>query len=244
VVRSSAIRRLRFVTSYPRDFGDDILQVMAGCPRICRYLHAPAQSGSNDVLGRMNRGYTREQYLAFVERARDHLPDVCIAGDVIVGFPGETEADFQDTCELLEQVRFKNNFVFKYSPRPGTAAISRYRDDVPEPVKRRRNNHLLDLQARIGAQVHRAYVGRREEVFVTGPGRRSPRRQGPVELGWEPPSVQLSGRTGGDLICVFDLPPSRRPQDVIGTIGPVEVTDSGPLLLLGRWCGVPAAARG
>ena len=111
-----SIRRLRFVTSFPRDFGDDILAVMAQSPRICRYLHVPAQSGTNRVLRRMNRGYTRETYIEFIERARTSLPDVCIAGDIIVGFPGETEADFAETKSLLRAVPFKNNFIFKYSP--------------------------------------------------------------------------------------------------------------------------------
>ncbi|HIB50916.1 MAG TPA: MiaB/RimO family radical SAM methylthiotransferase, partial [Phycisphaerales bacterium] len=114
------LQRLRFVTSYPIDFGDDILEVMRDCPRICNYLHVPAQSGSNRILKKMNRGYTVEEYLKFVERARLILPDVEIAGDIIVGFCTETDEDFEATKLLLETVRFKNNFVFHYSPRPGT----------------------------------------------------------------------------------------------------------------------------
>jgi tRNA-2-methylthio-N6-dimethylallyladenosine synthase len=241
-----AIERLRFVTSFPRDFGDDILSVMAASPRICRYLHAPAQSGSNAVLKRMNRGYSREQYLEFAERARAALPDVCIAGDVIVGFCGETEAEYEETRTLLEAVRFKNNFIFKYSPRPGTAAFDRLADDVPEPVKRRRNNELLALQAEISAAVHTEYVGRTVDVFVGQVSEKAARRGGGVELGWETPAgpgVQMSGRTGGDLITVFDLPDGRRPEDLIGRIVPVRVTGAGPLLLRGELERAPATSE-
>ncbi|MCP3903496.1 MAG: radical SAM protein [Planctomycetes bacterium] len=234
-----AVRRLRFVTSFPRDFGDDALSVMAESPRICRYLHVPAQSGSDRVLKRMNRGYTRGEYLEFVERARGFMPDVSIAGDFIVGFCGETDEDFELTRSLLREVRFKNNFIFKYSPRPGTAAHDRLADDVPEVVKRRRNNDLLALQAEISSEVHAAWVGGTVEVFVTGVGQRSaPPAGGGVELGWETGSApeavtQMTGRTDGDLITVFDLPDGRRPEDLVGTIVDVEVTASRPLLLIG-----------
>jgi tRNA-2-methylthio-N6-dimethylallyladenosine synthase len=161
-----ALQRLRFVTSYPRDFGDDILDVMARCPRICRYLHVPAQSGSDRMLKAMNRGYTRAEYLEFIDRVRTKLPDCTIAGDIIVGFPGETDEDFAETVSLLKAVPFKNNFIFKYSPRPGTVAIDRFEDDIPNEVKKLRNNLLLDLQTEISAQVHAAWVGRDVEVLV------------------------------------------------------------------------------
>ncbi len=229
------IERLRFVTSYARDFGDEILEVMADCPRICRYLHLPAQSGSDRILKLMNRGYTVGEYLELIERARRFLPDVSIAGDIIVGFPTETEADFEMTRDLLRRVRYKNNFIFKYSPRPGTVAMTRFPDDVAPAVKKKRNRDLLSLQARISAEVHAAYVGRLVEVFVEkvsrevsgGPG-------GRVRLGWEPPRTQVSGRTGGDLITVFDIPPGRSPGEFLGRIVPVLVTGSGPLMLKGE----------
>jgi tRNA-2-methylthio-N6-dimethylallyladenosine synthase len=161
-----AIRRLRFVTSYPRDFGDDVLDIMSSSPRICPYLHVPAQSGSDRILSDMNRGYDVETYLRFVDRVLTKLPDASIAGDLIVGFPGETEQDFQATCDLVRRVPFKNNFVFKYSPRPGTVAIKRFNDDVPEPVKRRRCNELLAIQGEVSADVHAGYVGRRMDVWA------------------------------------------------------------------------------
>ncbi|MFM1822930.1 MAG: (dimethylallyl)adenosine tRNA methylthiotransferase MiaB [Planctomycetota bacterium] len=160
------LARLRFVTSYPRDFGDDVLEVMAACPRICRYIHAPAQSGSNRILKLMNRGYTREEYLEFIERITAKLPDATIAGDIIVGFPTETDADFEETVSLVRAVPFKNNFIFKYSPRPGTVAIDRFEDDVPTEVKKYRNNVLLDVQTEVSARVHAAWVGREVEVLV------------------------------------------------------------------------------
>jgi tRNA-2-methylthio-N6-dimethylallyladenosine synthase len=220
------VRRLRFVTSYPRDFGSDILEVMADCPRICRYLHVPAQSGSDRILKLMNRGYTAAQYLELIDRARGVLPDVSIAGDFIVGFPTETDADFSMTRDLLCRVRFKNNFIFKYSPRPGTAAMARLPDDVPAAVKRRRNRELLELQSRVSAEVHAEYAGRVVEVFVEKVSRDAAR-------------PQLSGRTAGDLIAVFNVPPGRGPGDYVGRIVPVTVTGSGPLILLGR---LPEAA--
>ena len=239
-----AVRRLRFVTSYPRDFGDDILQVMRDCPRICRYLHVPAQSGSDRVLRLMNRGYTRSEYLEFVDRVRGFLPDVSIAGDLIVGFPTETDSDFEQTRSLMQRVRCKNNFIFKYSPRPGTSAWDRLPDDVPDTVKRERINELLALQARISEAVHAEQVGRVVDVFVEGA---SPKARaalaggGAVELGWERPAkrpripgLQMSGRTAGDLITVFDLPPGYSVEQVQGQILPVRVAGAGTLVLYGR----------
>jgi tRNA-2-methylthio-N6-dimethylallyladenosine synthase len=252
-----AIQRLRFVTSYPRDFTDETLRVMAACPRICNYLHVPAQSGSNRILKLMNRGYTREQYLDFIHRARAIVPGVEIAGDIIVGFPTETDDDFDLTKSLMREVGFKNNFIFKYSPRPGTVAIDRFEGDVPDDVKRRRNNELLALQAEISDRVHAAYIGRTVEVFVEriSPMRVEPRANSsakphatPLTIsagGRDAPqqgpgiaipgrSTQLSGRTGGDLITVFNAPPGTTPHSLIGRIVTVTVTGCGPLLLRGE----------
>src|SRR4051812_16102422 len=153
--------RLRFVTSFPRDFTDEALQVMRDCPRICRYLHVPAQHGNDRILKLMNRGYTVEQYRDFIGRAREYMPDVSIASDFIVGFPTETDAEFEQTLQLVRDCRFKNSFIFKYSPRPGTVAIDRFEDDVPEDVKRRRNNALLAEQQRVSEDLNRELVGKR-----------------------------------------------------------------------------------
>ncbi len=239
-----AIQRLRFVTSYPRDLSDDVLDVIAASPRICRYLHVPAQSGSNRILKLMNRGYTVEEYLEFVQRVRERLPDVCLGGDIIVGFPTETDEDFDATKSLLRKVRFKNQFVFKYSPRPGTVAIERFADDVPEDVKRQRNNELLELVGDISASVHAEWVGRNVEVFVEKvTGRSSSIPQAAVELRWEsggrdPRTTQLSGRTRGDLIVVFDAPDDVAGDSLIGRMVNVRIADAGSLILRGEYLGL------
>ncbi|MEI7659010.1 MAG: MiaB/RimO family radical SAM methylthiotransferase [Phycisphaerae bacterium] len=178
-----AIRRLRFVTSYPRDFGDDVLEVIRDHPRICRYLHVPAQSGSNRLLKLMNRGYQVEEYLEFLSRARAHLdqPEIGrpleVSGDFIVGFPTETDEDFEATVSLVEKARYKNSFIFKYSPRPGTTAFDRMADDVPEQVKRERNNRLLAVQAGISQERGSAYVGREVDVMIEGFSARERKRR-------------------------------------------------------------------
>lgn len=236
------IRRLRFVTSFPRDFDDDALQAMADCPRICPYLHVPAQAGSNRMLGAMNRGYTVEQYLAFVDRARRIVPDVMIASDFIVGFPGETDADFQASLDLIRRCRFKNSFIFKYSPRPGTPAFDRLPDDVPEPVKRQRNHQMLRIQAEVSGEVHHEQVGKVFDVLVEGVSAKARKQrrlvqatvggaaaQMPIYQPEAAPSVQLSGRTPGDLIVMFD-----GDESLVGRIVPVRIQSAKPLALFGR----------
>lgn len=161
-----ALRRLRFLTSYPRDFGVDVLETLASCPRICPYVHAPVQSGSDRILKLMNRGYTAAEYRAFVDRLFDRVPNASLAGDFIVGFPTETDEDFEQSLALVRELPFKNNFIFKYSPRPGTAAIDRFKDDVPIEVKKLRNNQMLAVQAETSLRVHRGWVGRTVEVLV------------------------------------------------------------------------------
>jgi tRNA-2-methylthio-N6-dimethylallyladenosine synthase len=237
------LRRLRFVTSFPRDFGDDILEVMRDRPRICRYLHLPVQSGSDRMLKAMNRGYTVAEYDELLQRVRRFLPDCEIATDIIVGFPGETEDDYEATAELLRRGRFKNSFIFKYSPRPGTAAYDRLPDDVSDADKKRRNNALLAIQSEVSKGIHAAYVGRTVEVFVDSISSRAKRAavnqaDPSVTLGWAKPTevTQLSGRTAGDLIVCFDGDPS-----LIGSVVPVSITSSGPLVLMGDLIDQPAA---
>lgn len=199
-----AIKRLRFVTSYPRDFGDDVLEAMRDHPRICRYLHAPAQSGSDRILKLMNRGYTVAEYVEFVDRARSflHRPEIGrplgLSGDFIVGFPTETEEDFRATMRLLERARYKNSFIFKYSPRPGTVAIDKLPDDVPESDKRRRNTELLGLQNRIGEDVARESVGSVLEVFVEGPSQREEKKRKRAVKPGNLVTLTIGGQDGGD----------------------------------------------
>ena len=223
--------RLRFVTSYPRDFTDEALQAMRDCPRICRYLHAPAQHGDDRILKLMNRGYTSGQYYDFIDRARSYMPDVSLASDFIVGFPTETDAEFEKTVQLLRHCRFKNSFIFKYSPRPGTVAITRFDDDVPDPIKRQRNNALLAVQHEVSLDLNREMVGKTVELMVEGESKLVSKKAYPaagsaggggagglVQLGMkgksaasdaaavlEPaPAVQLVGRTRGDQVVVFN----------------------------------------
>ncbi|MEM7495100.1 MAG: MiaB/RimO family radical SAM methylthiotransferase [Myxococcota bacterium] len=167
--------RLRFLTSYPRDFTDEALDVMAGCERICKYLHIPAQSGSDRILRRMNRGYTRDQYLGLIERARARMPHISIVGDMITGFPTETDEDHELSLSLLRQVRYKGIYVFKYSPRPMTVAHRRETDNVPVHVKQERNRQLLRLQRSISLEHHRGMIGQEFEVLVEGRAKYGPR---------------------------------------------------------------------
>ncbi len=215
----AGLRRLRFVTSHPIDFGDDILQAMRDLANVCPYLHVPAQSGSDAVLARMNRKYTRAQYDDLLARARAIVPDMVIAGDFIVGFPGETEADHAASADLIRKARYKNCFVFKYSPRPGTAAAKNLRDDIPTEVKRFRNNDLLAVQAQVGLEHHQGYIGQTCEVLVEGPSPRAGKRSA------APGCVQMLGRTRGDHIVVFDGPPSLAKQYVdVRIVGATALT--------------------
>lgn len=257
-----SIRRLRFVTSYPRDFGNDVLEVMRDRERICRYLHVPAQTGSDRMLKMMNRGYTIAEYDEFLDRARSYLdkPEkgrpLMVSGDIIVGFPTETDEDFAATVALVERSRYKNCFIFKYSPRPGTVAFDKIPDDVPDEVKRRRNNELLAVQARVSGEISAEQVGRTFEVYVEGLSKKTKkeagstsgaiRRAGSVMLtvaGREPGAavaepepvtgaVQLSGRTDGDNIVFFEADAGEA-ERLVGTIVPVRVTAAHHLSLHG-----------
>lgn len=238
-----ALQRLRFVTSFPRDFGDDILQVIRDKPRICRYLHLPVQSGSNRILKLMNRGYSVEEYVDLLHRVRTTIPEAQIASDIICGFPTEIEADHQATCDLLRQSKFKNCFIFKYSPRPGTAAIERFVDDVPEDIKRQRNNDLLAIQSQVSTAVHAQYTGQTVRVFVESLNKRTKKRQNhadpAVTVGWEPEKTtcELSGRTDGDLIVSFE-----GEKSMIGTIVDVHIESALSLTLIGRTEAEPTTA--
>jgi tRNA-2-methylthio-N6-dimethylallyladenosine synthase len=226
------LQRIRFVTSFPRDFGDDILQTIADRPRLCRYLHLPVQSGSDAMLKAMNRGYTVAQYRDLIERVQRILPDAEIATDIICGFPGETEADHQATAQLIRDCQFKNSFIFKYSPRPGTTAYDRLPDDVPEDVKKRRNNELLAVQAEVSGQVHAKYVGQTVRAMVESvSARERKRRAGNVELRWEQPAevTQLTARTDTDLIVCFE-----GDESLIGQTVDLYIDRSAPLTLFGR----------
>src|ERR1700736_444273 len=165
---TTGIERIKFITNFPRDMSDDLLDAVRELPKVCAYLHVPAQSGCNDVLKRMKRLYTVEYYRDMLARCRERVPGVAISSDFIVGFCGETEESFERTCELVRTAGFKNSFIFKYSPRPGTKGHELFDDDVPEEVKKRRNNDLLAIQNAVSLQDHVQFVGRRAQVLVEG----------------------------------------------------------------------------
>lgn len=230
-----SILRLRFVTSYPRDFGDDVLEVIRDHPRLCRYLHVPAQSGSDRMLKMMNRGYSVAEYLEFIDRARAFLDEpakgrpLMMSGDFIVGFPTETEEDFEATVALTKRARYKNAFIFKYSPRPGTVAFDKLADDVSEADKRRRNNTLLAVQGEISDEISREQVGREFDVFVEGASKleRKRREKAAAPAGVVP--LTIGGRGGDeddDRGCSAGGSHVHRDEPT--------PTDSGPVQLAGR----------
>ncbi len=204
---------IRFLTSHPRTFGPDIIRTMARSPKVCRQLHLPLQAGSSDVLSRMKRGYTRDEYLGKIHFLRAAMPDIHLSTDIIVGFPGETEEEFRETLSALAEIRFSNIFSFRYSPRPRTAA-AKLPDDVPLDVKRRRLIEVQALQKTIQAEIHRTHVGRTLRVLGTGRSRKDE-------------AVQ-SGRSEGYQVVNF-----RAPEDAIGRFVRVRITGCGPYSLRG-----------
>lgn len=167
----TGLARLRFITSHPTDFNDDTFAAMAENSRLDRFLHMPIQSGSDRMLRAMRRGYTVDKYRRIVDRVRASIPDMQIGCDWIVGFPGETEVDHQESLAVCEEMRFSQSFVFKYSPRPGTVSAESMVDDVDNDTKKRRNNELLDVQARVSLTSHQALVGRELDVLFEGKSR-------------------------------------------------------------------------
>src|SRR5262245_522817 len=170
------IERIKFVTNYPKDMTNDLLGAVRDLPKVSKYLHVPVQSGSNTVLQRMKRGYTVEDYREVLARTREWIPGVAVTSDFIVGFCGETDDDFGLTMELVRESRFKNSFIFKYSERPGTKGAELYADDVPDDVKRSRNNELLALQNEISEADNQSFLGREVEVLVEGPSKAAERQ--------------------------------------------------------------------
>jgi tRNA-2-methylthio-N6-dimethylallyladenosine synthase len=222
------LRRLRFVTNYPKHMSNELLQAVRDLPKVSPYLHIPAQSGSSAVLRRMKRGYTAESYREMLERIRAVLPGAAVTSDFIVGFCGETEEEFQQTVELVRQARFKNSFIFKYSARPGTKAAELYADDVPEAVKRRRNNELLAVQNAISLEDNQPLLGRTVEILVEGPSKVAKHRER-AHLEADGAAVQLVGRTTCDRIVVFD-----GPAELTGQILPIKIEKIDAFTLFGR----------
>jgi tRNA-2-methylthio-N6-dimethylallyladenosine synthase len=192
------IERIRFITNFPKDMGNDLLDAVRTLPRVCPYLHVPAQSGCNEVLRRMKRLYTVEYYRDMLDRCRELVPGVAVSSDFIVGFCGETERSFERSCRLVSEAGFKNSYIFKYSPRPGTKGDELYADDVPEETKKRRNNDLLAIQNKVSLADHQRLVGETVEVLVEGPSKTALKHASSAG------PLQLTGRTPSDHIVVFD----------------------------------------
>ncbi|MEM1093758.1 MAG: tRNA (N6-isopentenyl adenosine(37)-C2)-methylthiotransferase MiaB [Bacteroidota bacterium] len=182
--------RIRYSTSHPKDCSEDLLHVHRERHNVCNYIHLPVQHGNSEVLKRMRRTYTREQYLDLVDRARTICPGISFSTDIIAGFCGETEEQHQDTLSLMEQVRYDHAYMFAYSERPGTYAARKYEDDIPEAVKKRRLSEIITLQNRISLAHNQTEIGQTHTVLVEGPSKRS--------------DAQLCGRTDTNKMVVFD----------------------------------------
>jgi tRNA-2-methylthio-N6-dimethylallyladenosine synthase len=228
----NGIERIKFVTSYPKDMGYDLLTAVRDLKKCSPYLHVPLQSGSDAVLKRMKRGYTVGDYRDMMARIDETLGDAAaISSDFIVGFCGETEDEFQETVKLVEECRFKNSFIFKYSERPGTKASDHLPDDIPFEVKKRRNNELLDVQNRISEEDNQKFLGKTVEVLVEGPSKRADAQVNDLS-GGEPVTdgtpVQLTGRTHCDRIVVFD-----GTKRLVGQTIPIGIYEVAAFTLMG-----------
>ena len=210
------LERIRFTSAHPGGCTDELLAAYRDCPKVCRHLHLPVQSGSDRILKEMGRHYTRAEYLAAAERLRALDPEFALTTDVIVGYPGETEADFEETRTLMEAAGFDNAFVFKYSPRPGTRSAA-LPDDVPTAEKERRDQVLLADQEVRGQRRNDRLVGTVREVMVEGPSKRNRQR--------------LSGRDSGNRIVVWDSPEDAAPA--IGELVRVRIVEAHPQTLIG-----------
>jgi len=241
VAGTPGLRRLRFITSHPKAMTARLASVFRDVPLLCPHLHMPAQSGSDAVLERMNRGYTAAEYAQRVAMVREAAPQVSVASDFIVGFPGETGEDFEATLDLARRMRFASGFVFKYSPRPGTLAARAYPDDVPAAEKRRRHSALLALVEQIAGEENQKFVGRTVRVLVEGVSPKALRNpQSAIR------NPQWRGRTPDNRLVVFDGPPLAMEKvsgtfsragdvkgglDLAGELVTVRIERAGPLTL-------------
>lgn len=189
VASISPLLRVRFATSHPKDLSDELLKVMAVFPNICRAIHLPVQSGSDAILKRMNRKYTREWYLGRIEAIKNYLPDCALSTDIIAGFSNETAEDHQDTLQLMEQVGYDYAFMFKYSERPNTLAARKYEDNVPEETKGKRLQEIIRLQQKLSLASNKKDIGKTFEVLVESTSRKS--------------DEELAGRNSQNKVVVF-----------------------------------------
>ncbi len=211
----SGIERIRFVTSHPRDLSDDLIAAIRDLPKVCESLHLPVQSGSDNMLKAMNRRYTCEEYLAKITKLRKEVPDIALTTDIIVGFPGETEKDFGMTLQLLRAIRFDGVFAFKYSQRPGTAAL-RLSGHLSDNVKEKRLEQVLTLQKEISEQKNREHIGTKREILIDGFSKRG---------------GKLTGRTRGNKAVNVAADAS-----LIGCLATVRIVSAGANSLTGQIC--------
>lgn len=208
------LERIRFMTSHPKDLSDKLIQAYVDCDKLCNYIHLPVQAGSSRVLKRMNRKYDREKYLELVRKLRAAVPGITLSTDIIVGFPGETEEDFEETLSLVKEVGYDSAFTFLYSVRKGTPAAE-YEDQIPEEIKHERFNRLVDLINEGSAAKNAAYVGRIEKVLVEGVSKKN--------------DETLTGRTDGFKLVDFE-----GSKELIGQMVDVEITEGKTFSLSGR----------
>lgn len=209
--------RIRFMTSHPKDISDEMIDCFRTCDKLCKNIHLPVQSGSDTILKRMNRHYDSKKYLSIVEKLRNVDPDISISTDIIVGFPGESEDDFEKTLDIVRQVRYDSAFTFLYSPRIGTPAAT-YENQIPEEIKHKRFDRLVDLINEHSLEKNKRYVGKTFEVLVEGYSKNDQNR--------------FCGRTDDFKLVNFSSEKSL--DDIIGTIVNVEITASKTFSLDGR----------
>jgi tRNA-2-methylthio-N6-dimethylallyladenosine synthase len=207
------LERIRFTSPHPKGYGDDLIDAYARLPKLCESAHIPVQSGSDRLLKIMHRGYTRERYLGIIRKLRAARPEIGIGTDIIVGFPGETEEDFEQTMSLAREVEFDQAYIFKYSPRRDTPAAD-MPDQIPQRIREERNETLLQSINKIAARKYEKFVGRQTQILVEGPSRKN--------------SARMTGRTRCNKIVVFDGDERHR-----GQIMDVRITRAGSFTLYG-----------
>ncbi len=216
VAEVEGIERIRFTSPHPKDFPDKFLDLMANNPKVCKQIHIPLQAGNNRVLEMMNRTYTKEEFLALVDKMRAKIPGLCLSTDVIVGFPTETDAEFEDTMDVMRRVQFDTAFTFKYSERQGTIASKKFPDDVPEAIKTERIVRLVDLQKEASYQKYKGHVGQTLDVLIeTQYTSRS--------------DNEMQARTDGNKLVLIPLGSYK-----IGDVIKVHITDATPHVLKGQ----------
>ena len=208
------LERIRFMTSHPKDLSDELIKAFMECEKVCKNIHLPVQAGSNDVLKRMNRKYTREQYLELVSKIRAAVPEITISTDIIVGFPGESDDDFEETLSLVREVEYDSAFTFLYSIRKGTPA-EKYEDQIPEEIKHERFNRLVEAVNEISEKKNKEYLNRTEKVLVEGFSKTD--------------SEMLTGRTDGFKLVNFP-----GDESLIGTTVDVLIDDAKTFSLKGK----------